>query len=526
LLLLSLLPFGTAEASDADQLAELSAVITEMFDRAERARSLVRECAAANAERAELLNDAFASWSHRNDASIYDATMAAFAAAAPDLPEQLAAGHTRLDEVVAEQIERDPEVCLDLPGRLAADDFSIEAPLRRALQIAKAFGLEIQSPGSSLPRAATAVLPLAQFSAQASTTMAEVGSKDFAREDRHLRDAREAHLLSRLNEQGRLMLYGLVVGDDELREWRDEAQSSFAVTCSSFVDDDAEAEMMALRGHETVLSGDAYQVAETDGGGVLLMHRCRPLTLTEAAVPMADEGPVELVSRPPEIDEVRAAPGQGVALEHIDRVLYDATFENRIDGFGNGYVERSEAIYVLLRDGQAWRHDWPFPPSELEEASSRRREPEKWFAWSAADGAITLTSQAGEQTAPIDLSQAQALAPMPEAAVLEATYTYTSIGMMGLRQHQTLAFSSDGTLRHSRDALTGGNVGTSFLTSTLGEGAELQSRYHFENYVLVLDGPAGETRHFFARFEGSDPSQPEDVIFDGAIFWRVGASVE
>ena len=526
LLLLPLLPFGAAEASEAEQLSELSAVITELFNRAEWARTLVRQCSAAEAERAEILEIAFSDWSHRNDAALYEAAITAFAAAAPDLPQQLAAGRARLDEVVAEQLKNNPEACSDLPNRLADDDSSISVPLRRALQIADKFGLEIKKPAFTSSQAATAVLPLAQFSAQASASMAEVGSRERAREDRDLRESREAHLLSWLKTQGPLMLMGRVIGDDELREWRDETQSSFAVKCSSFIDDDAEGKMIALRDHETVLSGDAYQVAETDVGGVLLLHRCRPLTLTEAAVPMADDGPVELVSRPPEANEMRAAPGQGVAPEQMESVLHDATFENRIDGFGNGYVERSEAIYVLLHDGQAWRHDWPFPPSDLDAAASQRREPEKWFEWSDAGGAITLTSQTSEEAAGIDLSRANALVPMPEGALLEATYNYTSIGMMGLQRHQTLAFSLDGTLRHSRDALAGGNVGTSFVTATLGAGAEVQSRYRFENYALVLDGPAGETRHFFASFEGSDPDQPEDVVLNGAIFWRVGAAVE
>ena len=40
-------------------------------------------------------------------------------------------------------------------------------------------------------------------------------------------------------------------------------------------------------------------------------------------------------------------------------------FETRMDGFGNGYVDRREDVYVLLRDGTGWRHDWPFPPTEL-----------------------------------------------------------------------------------------------------------------------------------------------------------------
>lgn len=521
-ILLTLLLSAAAEASEAERLAELSEAVSDMFDRAERARTLVRHCNVAEPAQAGALRDALASWSYRNDAAFYDAAIAAIAAAAPGLSEQLDDGRTRLDQTVAEQLAGSPDICGGLSDRLATDEFSLKNPLRRTRRIAAGFGLEIHEPEPPAPADPTEILPLAQFSATASVWMDEVGSKGGAAKDRDLRQAREAHLLSRVQETRPLMLHGRAVSDDELREWRGEQQSSFAASCSSFADDDAEARMAALRGSNTVLAGVPARVAETDNGGVVVLHDCQPLTLSEAALPLSPSGPAELVMRPPEIDEVRAAPGQGIAPDRIHRVLYDAAFQTRMDGFGNGYVDRREHVYVLLRGGSAWRHDWPFPPADLDFGVSQRREPEKWFIWSGTGDTMILTRKDGDPAERIDLSSARRLAPMPKDARLDATYRFTSIGMMGLRQDQHLTFSADGTVLYRRDAFAGGNVGTSFVTATLGPGAQNRSRYRFDGFGLILEGSEGEERHFFARMDGSDARVPEDVILDGRIFWGMG----
>lgn len=521
-LLLPLLLSAVAEASDAERLTELSKAVSDLFERAERARTLVRHCSVAEPAQAGALRDALASWSYRNDAALYDAAITAIADAAPGLSEQLDEGRTRLDQIVAEQLAGSSDICSGLSDQLTADEFSLKEALRRTRRIAAAFGLEIHEPEPPAPADPTEILPLAQFSATASAWMDEVGSKGGAEGDRDLRKAREAHLLSLLQETRPLMLQGRAVSDDELREWRGERQSSFAASCSSFADDDAQARMAALRGSDTVLAGDPARVTETDAGGVVALNDCRPLTLAEAGLPLSPAGPAELVMRPPEIDEVRAAPGQGIAPDRIDRVLYDAAFETRMDGFGNGYVHRREDVYVLLRDGSAWRHDWPFPPPDLDIGVSRRREPEKWFTWSEAGDAVILTPKDGDPAESIDLSSARQLEPMPQDARLDATFRYTSISMMGLRQDQHLTFSADGTVLYRRDAFAGGNVGTSFVTATLGPGAEGRSRYRFDGYGLILEGSEGEERHFFARMAGSDARLPEDIILDGQIFWGAG----
>jgi len=522
--LLSLLLATGAQASEAERLKELSASVSELFERAERARTLVRHCSVAEPETANPLRDALASWAHRNDAALADTTIAAIAAAAPGLSGQLDQGRAKLAGIIADQVDRTLGLCAGLPERLASDEFSLKAALRRTIRIAAGLGLEIEEAEPEAPSGSIEILPLARFSAIAEARMDEIGSKQGAADDRDLRAAREAHLLTQLKAVRPLMLYGRVVADDTLREWRGEQQSSFAANCSGFADNAAEAKMAALVGSDTLLTGDAAHIKETDAGGVVILHRCRLMTLAEAGLPVAEDGPVALVARPPQPDEVRAAPGQGIALDRIDRVLYDATFETRMDGFGNGYVHRREDVYVLLRDGTAWRHDWPFPPADLDAGLSQRRDPGKWFTWSESGSAVTLTGMENGRT--VDLSSSYKLVPMPSEARLTATYRFTDIGIMGLRRDQTLAFSEDGTVLYSRDGFAAGNTGTSFVIADIGPGVEHRARYRFDGYALIMEGPSGAERHFFARLDGTDANAPEDVIFDGRIFWGASDKTE
>ena len=322
--LLSLLLVTASTASEADKLADLSRAVTELFDRAERARTLVRQCSAISpAERAEIRH-ALAGWERRNDAAYYDALIAALKEAAPGLAEQMDIGAERLDEVVSEDIASSRNACTGLPERLASDEFSITTTLLRTRQIADEFGLHVEAPSPAAPAPPTHVVPLAQFSARAGAIMDEIGSKEGAESDSALRDAREAHLLARLQAEQSLMVYGRVVSRDELREWQGEAQSSFSATCTRFADAESEARMSARIGEQAVLGGRISFVSETPGGGMIGLTSCQILSLTETNMPLSQEGEVELVSRPPESDEVRAADGQDISPDQIVRLLYQA----------------------------------------------------------------------------------------------------------------------------------------------------------------------------------------------------------
>ena len=516
-----LVALGLAGAVYADPLAELSDSVTDLFSRAESARAHVRHCAELPDADRVALGDALAGWSHRNDAPGYDALLSALKDAAPGLAEQTTAAYAQIDAAVAQQVAAAPQLCAGLPERLKSDEFALRSSLRDTRRIARELGVRPAEPVPPRiePDLAGAVQPLAQFSGWASAAMTEIGSAPGAQADRALRNAREEHLLALLEPQGRLAFRGRVLSDSELREWQGEHQSSFAVSCRRFADKDGQQRMADLVGSTAVLTGKVYWVRDDAPGGMIGLRDCRILDPAEAGVPLADAGPVELEPRPPELAELLAAPGPRITPDKVERVLYTAEFSTRLDGAGNGYLDRQEHIWVLLRDGTAMRHDWPVPFGDLALDMSRAREPDRWFTWAEHGKNVVLTAADGTT---LELSDADRLLPMPEGGAISGRWAMTDIAIGGLRRDRSFDFAADGTLLHSSDSFVGGRVGTSFITSALGPEQETRSAYRFEGHALILTGPEGEERHFAARLADGDPAAPDDLIIDGRVYWRDG----
>lgn len=514
-----LVALGLAGAAHADPLAELSDSVTDLFSRAENARAHARHCAGRPDADRVALRDALAGWSHRNDAAGYDALMAALKDAAPGLAEQTEAAYAQIDAAVAQQIATKPQLCAGLADRLKSDEFALHPTLHETSQIARELGVRPADPMPPRiePGLAAAVQPLAQFSAWASAAMAEIASPPGAQSDRALREAREEHLLALLEPQGRLAFRGRVISDSELREWRGDRQSSFAASCRRFADEDGQQRMAELVGSTAVLTGKVYWVRDDAPGGVIGLRDCRILDAAAAGLPLADAGPVELEPRPPELAELLAAPGPRIGSADVDRVLYTAEFSTRLDGAGNGYLDRQEDIWVLLRDGTAMRHDWPVPFGDLALDMSRAREPGRWFTWAEHGKAVVLTAADGTT---LELTGAERLLPMPEGGTISGRWAMTDIAIGGLRRDRSFDFAADGTLLHSSDSFVGGRVGTSFITSSLTPEQQTRSAYRFQGYALILTGPEGEERHFAARLENGDPAAPDDLIIDGRVYWR------
>lgn len=225
--------------------------------------------------------------------------------------------------------------------------------------------------------------------------------------------------------------------------------------------------------------------------------------------------------RPLDYAEAYGAPGAGIALSGIDRVLYDAEFANRMDGFGNGYTQRDEDIYVLLRDGTAYRHAWNFAFTDLNLDLSRQREPDRWFTWKDEADELMLTQNGGlDIGSTIDISEARRLVPVPEGHVLNATFYFLNVGMGGARSDREYTFLGDGQLRYSRSGFVAGSFGTSYIIAS-GKRADdvATGTYAFDGYTLLIQGPEGEERHFAALIEGQDADHPQEIIIDGQVYW-------
>lgn len=517
LLLTSMLLVMPAIGDDAAFNDALSKAVTGAIV----AEAYLAACAVATPDHVQAQRDAMAAWSHSVDLTGYRRLMVGAVARFTGLEDDLRDNAERAQGVVEEEVAQDASPCQDFRAALTDNDiFDIAADIRYLLRNADDFGIVVEYAASEPVSDGVEVMPLASLSVLIANKMDEIGSKAGAREDRDLREAREKHATEWLEQPAVIAISGRVVADDELREWRGDLQSTFLATCASFEDDTHEAAMAAGIGEDHILVGEIRWLREDRIGGVVSLDDCQLFDLEAVDLAGIDDDSAGLMLRPPEYDEAYAGPGDGMAMGDIDRVLYAASFENRLDGFGNGYTDREENIYVLLRDGTAYRHEWNFAFTDLDVPLSRQREPDRWFSWQDSWGTITLRQTGGlDEGDEIDLSDARRLMPVPQGQVLDATYYYLNVGMGGGRSDRDYAFSVDGHLLHSRGGFVAGNFGTAYIIAVGDDAPATRSAYSFDGYTLLIDGPDGQERHFVAMIDGDDPGHPQEIIIDGEVHW-------
>lgn len=518
--LFALLPVGAL----ADEAKELTGHLGKAVGAFEAARLYGEQCDRRDPPGAERRKDLLAVWRHENSGADYERVMKGLVRQLPDLAGQIDSQSTRLAELIGKDIESNPDQCRDFGKVLEDPQFDVKSHVRGMLSVSRRLNIDIPDIAEVAPRTRTveetSILRLAALSARLEGKMAEIGSREGAREFTALRRARQDHAEAWLKADGTQVLFGRVTGAEELREWRGDRQSSFRVECHSFAEDAFEARMAGSIGKDMVLVGTPRWVADAADGGRVSLSRCSLFTVEETARPFAEEADeAGLVLRPLAFEEAFAGAGRGIETGDVDRVLYASRFATRMDGFGNGYVDRGEEIYVLLRDGTAYRHEWHFPFTDFAAALSRKREPELWFRWSEKSGKVTVTATGGpDQGKTIDLSEAQHLRPL-KARTLEGDYRYLQIGMGGARQDRRFAFSRDGTVVYSRGGFVAGNVATGYMIVNGSDEKEKTARYRIEDHALVLETPQGEERHFLAVPETAKGSPPDTLLIDGTAFW-------
>ncbi len=501
----------------ADDVSEFDAAFGKAVSGAVQAEAYMSACDRHDPASGASRRDAMAGWAHRVDLAGYKRLLRAAGEKIPGLlksiEDQSGPARKQIDAAVA----ADASICSDFRNQLRQDAYDIARPVRHALRYAKDFGIAVAAETADPASAEVEVVPLVVLSARLAGKMDEIGSSAGARDDRDLRNAREEHALAWLKQWPATALYGRVTGKSEMREWRDDQQSRFSARCLSFADDAQEANMEREIGQQRILVGEVRWVRDEAESGVLGLRDCRLFVHDAAKTELAsiDDDSAGLMLRPLEFEEAFAGPGKGISVGDIDRVLYDAEFENRLDGFGNGYTSRQEDIYVLLRDGTAYRHEWNFAFTDLDTARSRAREPGRWFTWRKSWGSIKLKAEDGEE---IDLSKARRLMSVPEGQRLDQTYYFLNVGMGGSRSDREYAFKADGQVVHRRGGFVAGNFGTHYIT-VVGKDDVTTSKYAFDGYTLLIDGPDGQERHLAAVFEGDDPARPEEIIIDGQVHW-------
>lgn len=506
----------------ADDASEFAEALSQAASGAILADAYMQACDRHDPQSAASRRDAMAAWSHRVDLPSYQRLLDGVAGRLPDLSDQLEQHRLKVQQAISDDVATDTAPCADLAATLDGDIYDIGSQVRSLLRSADDFGIALAEPAAAPISDEIEIVPLAMLSAQLSARMDEIGSKAGALADRDLREAREDHATAWLEQRSLLVIFGRVTDDDALREWRGDQQSTFRATCSSFADDSHEAAMAEGIGDDFIIAGELRWLRDDREGGTISLNDCRAFTHDPAETELAGiaDDSAGLMLRPPEYAEAYAGPGQGIALDQVDRVLYDAEFENRMDGFGNGYTHRREDIYVLLDDGTAYRHAWNFAFTDLDVDLSRAREPDRWFTWQENGGAVSVTQTGGlDAGQTLALTKAQRLVPVPAGQRLDGTYYYLNVGMGGARSDRDYAFAPDGQLVHTRGGFVAGNVGTSYITVVGGDEDVATSAYAFDGHTMLIDGPDGEERHFVALFEGDDDGSPREIIIDGQVHW-------
>lgn len=337
--------------------------------------------------------------------------------------------------------------------------------------------------------------------------------------DRASRRAGETAATQALAALGTIVARGHVERNGWVREWRGDERSVMALRCRHYFADRRDRDALrGLEGQEVVLAGTVQGVSDR----LIGMSDCRLLPAATALPPLTALPEARgLEPRPLTSAEANAGPGRGIAPADVERVLYTARFQTMLDGLGNMYTDRDERVYVLLRDGSAYRHSWAFPFSDLDLALSRRREPGRWLRWRREGEAILLQDADGRR---IDLNQPRQLLPLAQGGRFDHHYYLLNVGMGGFRRDRAYTFRSDGMVTLSASNLVAANLGPNGYIAATRPGTQSLARYAFDGFVLTLTDADGNTeRRFVAQFDApQDGAAPNDLVLGGEIYWTRG----
>ncbi|KDA00078.1 hypothetical protein HPO_01652 [Hyphomonas polymorpha PS728] len=508
---------GPAAADDLTLfLEDFSAVISKV----QLARTITLLCNERDPEYAAARSAKTEAWESENEVALFDTLIEGVATKYSQLRPELESIGAQARTQILPQLEAEPEACGKMDELLAKEDMTLRPKIRSLLQKADDLGVRLDS---AAPEAPPEIIPLSRLSAMLLDLMEEVAPAEEASANRKTREARGDYAETWLQARGPLSTFGRVISQRDLREWRGDHQSRYTLSCRSFANDAEETAFAAAAGENRVVTGRLRHFVETQDGGTITLDACTlaPAKL-QPALMLQPEDVAGLVDRPLDVSEAYAGPRAGPSMRSIDRVIYDADFSTRMDGFGNGYVDRNEAIYVLQKDGSAFLHEWPFPVTDVNTDLLRKREPGKWYKWSARGKDIVLRPADGGEI--LILKAPARLRPIGNGARLDKEYYYLQIAMMGARSDRSYAFRQNGELDFTRSGFVAGNIGASYIIVSGGKGDDRQTgqKYRFEDYALIIETAEGEERQFFAIRDGDKPAAPEEIFVKGEVYWEKG----
>jgi hypothetical protein len=509
-------------ASAQQDAAALSGVIVQLIPPLKMGEALIAACAARQPERKANHATAFDAWRRANAVEAVETLLNDLAVRAPAIAAVRAKIEGSAQTAASALFAADTAVCDKLPAVFGSPAFAIRDRVAQAQKLAQTL-----APAGTLPAASPApeirFYTLAQASSLALAAMDRAGSFEQGRDKSDILDARERMASAALKALGAFAAGGRVVKEDEFQEWRGDQQAVFSAQCHSFADPEAKTQMAALMNQEIIVIGEASSAYQTRAGlsGVIL-ERCR-LAASPGALPKAQAPETNgLKLRPPTIAEASAKPRGGFGAGQIAGIVFASRFKSRMDGFGNGYVRRQEHTYLLLSDGTAYEHHWPFPFADLNVETVRRRDSGFWLRWEKSGGKLVIAhiegADAGRRE---ELAKYDTLEPLPSDARLTGSYIFEDIGVGGAQVRRGYDFRADGTLELTRSSFAAGKTDGGGFFSAVGPSGNATARYRIDGYALELTNSQNATeRHVIAAFGSEGSGAPLKTLYlDGQTLW-------
>jgi hypothetical protein len=320
------------------------------------------------------------------------------------------------------------------------------------------------------------------------------------------RSAQEKAVFEKLKSLGTMYIIGVALKESFLGFENGKFKSKYPVYCRN----DFEKEI----GKTFVIHGN---IEAFEYGWIELSEGCPRVPNTNGLKRSNLPDNLGLERKPLTAQEVKTKPGAGLSLNAIEGVYFNQTVQNRMDGFGNSYVDRNSETYLLLKDGSAYAYDWSFTPADFNAAYSKREEPKSWERWQRKNGSYVLTDGSGKHT---DLSDFSRINAVPKGLRLKNSYDYLSVRATS-QSSSLLGFNADGTFVTTNSTpLVGGLVANSYVASTPPDSSQTKGRYEINGYTLTFTTSDGRvSRMFFGipEFE-KNPKNPEWIYFGGLLY--------
>jgi hypothetical protein len=206
---------------------------------------------------------------------------------------------------------------------------------------------------------------------------------------------------------------------------------------------------------------------------------------------------------------VRTEPGRGLRTDQVEGVLVEWEQVYEITG-----LQYRESLYLLLKDGTAYRDPW-VPPEDFDVAASRKLQPDRWLRWRRNGGSWEVRSGAKGGWRRL---QANLGLPARRDERLARTFTHSSFAnrgsLGGSASQQFMSFGADGRYEESSyhiqgtgaaqagNGYTGGSSGGSSGKGSWGSSSGSQGPDAGGTGGTVTTG-ATSTRDNGAHFRGS-----------------------